>query len=50
LLVSAEFVEAVNANLNRLGVVARDTVDAFDVPHDPLSLIGLVAIRCAISQ
>ena len=44
MLVSAEFVEAVNTNLNRLGVVVRDTVDAFDVPHYRLSLIGLVAL------
>jgi hypothetical protein len=33
LLVCAEFVQAVNADLNRLGVVVGDTVDVFGVTH-----------------
>jgi hypothetical protein len=33
LLVCAEFVQAVNAELNRLGVVVGDTVDVFGVTH-----------------
>jgi hypothetical protein len=33
LLVCAEFVQAVNAELNRLGVVVRDTIDVFGVTH-----------------
>ena len=37
LLVCAEFVQAVNADLNRLGVAVGDTVDVFDVlTHDGL--------------
>jgi hypothetical protein len=33
LLVCAEFVQAVNADLNRLGVVVGDIVDVFGVTH-----------------
>jgi len=33
LLVCAEFVQAVNAALNRLGVVGGDIVDVFGVTH-----------------
>jgi hypothetical protein len=33
LLVCAEFVQAVNAGLNRLGVVVGDTVDVFGITH-----------------
>jgi hypothetical protein len=33
LLVCAEFVQAVNADLNRLGVVGGDIVDVFGVTH-----------------
>jgi hypothetical protein len=33
LLVCAEFVQAVNADLNRLGVVVGNTVDVFGVTH-----------------
>jgi hypothetical protein len=33
LLVCAKFVQAVNADLNRLNVVVRDTVDVFGVTH-----------------
>src|SRR5262245_24225487 len=33
LLVRTEFVQAVNAELNRLGVVVGDTVDVFGVTH-----------------
>jgi hypothetical protein len=36
LRVCAEFVQAVNADLNRLGVVDGNTVDAFGVTHDRL--------------
>ena len=36
LLVCTEFVQAVNADLNRLGVAVGDTVDVFDVTHDRL--------------
>jgi hypothetical protein len=36
LLVCAEFVEAVNADLNRSGVVIGNTVDVFGVAHDRL--------------
>jgi hypothetical protein len=36
LLVCAEFVEAVNADLNRLGVVIGNTVDVCGVAHDGL--------------
>jgi hypothetical protein len=36
LLVCAELVEAVNADLNRLGVVIGNTVDVFGVAHDGL--------------
>jgi hypothetical protein len=36
LLVCAEFAEAVNANLNRLGVVVGDTVDVFGAAHGRL--------------
>jgi transposase len=32
----AEFAEAVNANLNRLGVVVGDTVDVFGAAHGRL--------------
>ena len=33
LLVCAQFLQAVNANLNRLGVLVSDTVDVFRVTH-----------------
>jgi len=33
LLVCAEFVQLVNADLNRLGVVIGDTIDVFGVTH-----------------
>jgi len=36
LLVCAELVQAVNADLNRLGVVVGDTVDVFGAAHDRL--------------
>src|SRR5262249_47608306 len=36
LLICTEFVQAVNADLNRLGVAVGDTVDVFDVTHDRL--------------
>jgi hypothetical protein len=36
LLVCAEFLQAVDANLNRLGVVVSDTVDVFGVAHGRL--------------
>jgi hypothetical protein len=36
LLVCAEFVQAVNADLNRLGVVVGDTVDVFGDRLRPL--------------
>ena len=36
LLVCAEFVQAVNADLNRVGVVVGDIVDAFGVALDRL--------------
>jgi hypothetical protein len=34
LLVCAELVQAVNANLNRLSVAVGDTVDVFGATHD----------------
>jgi hypothetical protein len=41
LLVCAELVQAVNADLNRLGVVVGDTVDVFGAAHDACrSVIG----------
>jgi hypothetical protein len=33
LLACAEFVQAVNANLNRLGMAVGDIIDVFDVAH-----------------
>jgi hypothetical protein len=36
LLVCAEFVQTVNADLNRLGVVVGDTMDVFGAAHDSL--------------
>jgi hypothetical protein len=36
LLVCAKFVQAVNADLNRSGVVFGDTVNVFGVTHDRL--------------
>jgi hypothetical protein len=36
LLVCTEFVQAVNADLNRLGVAVDDTVEVLDVTHDRL--------------
>jgi hypothetical protein len=33
LLVCAEFVQAVNADLNRLSVVIGDTIDVFGITH-----------------
>jgi hypothetical protein len=36
LLVCAELVQAVNADLNRLGLVVGDTVDVFGAAHDRL--------------
>src|SRR5258707_5383495 len=40
LLVCAELVQAVNADLNRLGVVVGDTVDVFGAAHDLLIVAG----------
>ena len=42
LLVCAEFVQPVNADLNRLGVVVGDIVDVFGVAH----LIVSIPLRC----
>jgi len=36
LLVCAEFVQPVNADLNRLNVIVGDTVDVFGGAHDRL--------------
>src|SRR5262249_54857479 len=44
LLVCAEFVQAVNADLNRLGVVLGDTVNVFGVTHDRLR-----PLRCQLN-
>jgi hypothetical protein len=40
LLVCAELVQAVNADVNRLGVVVGDTVDVFGAAHDLLIVAG----------
>jgi len=40
LLVCVELVQAVNADLNRLGVVVGDTVDVFGAAHDLLIVAG----------
>jgi len=40
LLLCAEVVQAVNADLNRLGVVVGDTVDVFGAAHDLLTVAG----------
>ena len=40
LLVCTELVQAVNADLNRLGVVVGDTVDVFGSAHDLLIVAG----------
>jgi len=37
LLICVELVQAVNADLNRLGVCIRDTVDVFGAAHDLLN-------------
>jgi hypothetical protein len=40
LLVCVELVQAVNADLSRLGVVVGDTVDVFGAAHDLLIVAG----------
>jgi hypothetical protein len=45
LLVCAEFVQAVNADLNRLGVVVGDTVDVLGAAHDLLSSPSVLRLR-----
>jgi len=46
LLVCVELVQAINADLNRLGVVVGDTVDVFGAAHDLLIVAG-VFICCS---
>jgi hypothetical protein len=50
LLVCAEFVQPVNANLNRLGVLVGDIIDVFGVTHSSSPSITVPVASCSNSD